>query len=65
LCGSSSGSNPYMIGLCPIKMSLKPYGHILWNDLKKIKLNVTQLQHHALNHVMTQSHEGYAVQRGA
>jgi hypothetical protein len=54
-----------MIGLCPIKMSLKPYGHILCNDLKKIELNVTQLQHHIFNHVMTQSHEGYTVKRSS
>ena len=42
-----SGSNAYMIGLCPIEMSLKPYGHILWNDLNIMELNVTQLQQHA------------------
>jgi len=46
-------------------MSLKPYGHILCNDLKKIELNVTQLQHHIFNHVMTQSHEGYTVKRSS
>ena len=60
-----TGSKSYRDRASPYQNESLAYGQILLNDLRLIKLNVTQLQHHDFNHVMTQFHEGYTVQREA